>query len=95
MVQALCRRAHHDRMGIHKQRAHVGQDSGGSEMADGGAKDVAVGRAGDKERGSYIHRTQMGRWDRTYGSLTSGSSGRDPSDEGETATERRDNKMAV
>ena len=31
-------------MGVHKQRAHVGQK--GNELADGGAKSVAAGKVG-------------------------------------------------
>eukprot|EP00959_Pyramimonas_sp_CCMP1952_P135228 2829690-Pyramimonas_sp.AAC.1 len=42
MVQALRRGA--CRVGVHKQRAHVGQR--GNELADGGAKEVAVGKMG-------------------------------------------------
>eukprot|EP00959_Pyramimonas_sp_CCMP1952_P024672 517935-Pyramimonas_sp.AAC.1 len=45
MVQAL--RGGARRVGIHKQRAHVGQK--GNELADGGGKDVAAGRVGEKQ----------------------------------------------
>eukprot|EP00959_Pyramimonas_sp_CCMP1952_P175138 3659912-Pyramimonas_sp.AAC.1 len=45
MVQALRRGA--CRVGVHKQWAHVGQK--GNELADGGAKDVAAGRVGEKQ----------------------------------------------
>eukprot|EP00959_Pyramimonas_sp_CCMP1952_P348121 7291541-Pyramimonas_sp.AAC.1 len=45
MVQALRRGA--CRVGVHKQRAHVGQK--GNELADGGGKDVAAGRVGEKQ----------------------------------------------
>eukprot|EP00959_Pyramimonas_sp_CCMP1952_P037202 778310-Pyramimonas_sp.AAC.1 len=45
MVQALRGGTH--RVGVHKQRAHVGQK--GNELADGGDKYVAAGRVGKKQ----------------------------------------------